>query len=281
VPIKSPSRPRAATPLPRPLFERRRLRLGDGAETTIHVARFDRAAFDLRVVVLDPPSTVQQWCRRTGAEHAIVGGFYMRPGGPALGDLWVAGHALATEPFDAPWHDERACVHVDEGETARNPNNSGSSRCRERMVRLAPRRELGAVPHGDLLHAGPMLVEDGCSLVAGGLDREGFSAGARQFDSDITAGRYPRAALGLSEGQMLATVCDGRADDEAGLTMAELAEAMIDLGAEQAINLDGGGSASLVVGGSLVNTPREEHGIELIGGRAVATALHFAPRLTF
>jgi len=240
------------------------LRLADRAETTIHVARFDRAAFDLRVVVLDPPSTVQGWCRRTGADHAIVGGFYMRPGGPALGDLWVAGRELATEPFDAPWHDERACVHVGDG-----------------AVRLAPRRQLGAAPHGDLLHAGPMLVEERRSLVADGADREGFSAGARQFDSDITAGRYPRAALGLSAGQLIAAVCDGRADDEAGLTMAELAAAMVGLGAEQAINLDGGGSASLVVGGSLVNTPREEHGIELTGGRAVATALHFAPRLSF
>ena len=282
MPIKSPSRPRTAAPLPRPLFERRCLRLGDGAETTIHVARFDRDSFDLRVVVLDPPSTVQQWCRRTGAEHAIVGGFYMRPGGPALGDLWVAGRALPTQPFDAPWHDERACVHVGDGtEAAGNPNNSGSSRSRERIVRLAPRRELGATPHGDLLHAGPLLVAAGRSLVVGGADREGFSAGARQFDSDITAGRYPRAALGLSGHQLIAAVCDGRADDEAGLTMAELAEAMIGLGSSRAINLDGGGSASLVVGGSLVNTPREEHGIELIGGRAVATALHFAPRLTF
>jgi hypothetical protein len=264
LPTTSPSRPRPAPPLPRPLFERRRLRLGDGAETTIHVARFERRAFDLRVVVLDPPSTVQQWCRRTGAEHAIVGGFYMRPGGPALGDLWVAGRALPTEPFDAPWHDERACVHVSDG-----------------AVRLAARRELGEVARGDLLQAGPMLVDGGCSLVAGGADREGFSAGARQFDSDITSGRYPRAALGLSGRQLIAAVCDGRADDEGGLTMAELAEAMVGLGADQAINLDGGGSASLVVGGSLVNTPREEHGIELVGGRAVATALHFAPRLTF
>lgn len=281
MPLKLPSRPREAGALPRPLFERRRLRLLDGAETTIHVARFDRDAFDLRVVVLDPCSTVQQWCRRNGTEHAIVGGFYMRPGGPALGDVWVAGRAISTEPFDPPWHDERACVHVHDRATAGNRNHSGSSRSRERVVRLAPRRELGATPRGDLLHAGPMLVGGGRSLVADGADREGFAAGARQFDSDITAGRYPRAALGLSERQLIAAVCDGRADDEAGLTMAELAQAMIGLGAAQAINLDGGGSASLVVGGSLVNIPREEHGIELSGGREVATALHFAPRLTF
>lgn len=255
------------------------MRLADGAETTVHVARFDRADFDLRVVVLDPCSTLQQWCRRTGAQHAIVGGFYMRPGGPALGDLWIAGQALPSEPFDAAWHDERACVHI--GDRAGNPGGSGSSRFRDPVVKFARRRELGPVPHGDLLHAGPMLVADGRSLVAGGADPEGFSAGARQFDSDITTGRYPRAALGLSGRQLIAAVCDGRADDEAGLTLAELATAMIGLGASQAINLDGGGSASLVLGGSLVNTPREEHGIELSGGRAVATALHFAPRLTF
>jgi len=253
--------PAAAAESPRPTLERRRLRLDDGAATSLHVARFPRAKWSLRVVALQPCATVHGWCERTGAEHAIVGGFYMRPGGPALGDVWIDGRALATEPFDSPWHEQRACVHAADGE-----------------VRLAARKELGADPHGDLLHAGPMLVAGGRSLIQAGADAEGFSAGSRQFDSDITAGRYPRAALGLSAGEVIAAVCDGRADDEAGLTMAELATAMAGLGAETAINLDGGGSASLVVGGALVNTPREEHGLELVGGREVATVLHFVPR---
>jgi exopolysaccharide biosynthesis protein len=60
--------------------------------------------------------------------------------------------------------------------------------------------------------------------------------------------------------------------------MAELADAMAGLGAERAINLDGGGSASLVVGGRLRNIPREEHGKELVGGREIATALRFVAR---
>jgi hypothetical protein len=253
--------PPARTEAPRPTLERRRLRLDDGAGTSLHVARFSRAEWGLRVVALQPCATVHGWCRQTGAEHAIVGGFYMRPGGPALGDLWVDGRALPAKPFDPPWHEQRACVHAVGGE-----------------VRLAARKELGANPHGDLLHAGPMLVGAGRSLIEAGVDAEGFSAGSRQFDSDITAGRYPRAALGLSARDLIAVACDGRADDEAGLTMAELASAMAGLGAESAINLDGGGSASLVVGGALVNTPREEHGMELVGGREVATALRFAPR---
>ncbi|HET7119905.1 MAG TPA: phosphodiester glycosidase family protein [Solirubrobacterales bacterium] len=250
----------AAAPA-RPALERRRLRLLGGAETTLHVARFGRAEFDLRVVSLRPSSTVRGWCERNGAEHAIVGGFYIRPDGLPLGDLWIDGTALPSEPFDAPWHQERACVHVEGG-----------------AVRLAARQRLGSVPRGDLLQAGPMLVADGQPLVREGVDCEGFSAGARQFDSDITAARYPRAALGLGAGELIAVACEGRDDDEAGLTMAELALAMAELGAVEAINLDGGGSASLVVDGALVNTPREEHGIELLDGRAVVTALHFAPR---
>ena len=62
------------------------------------------------------------------------------------------------------------------------------------------------------------------------------------------------------------------------MSMAELATALVELGAERAINLDGGGSASLVVGGELVNVPREEHGLALTGGRPVSTAIAFEPR---
>ena len=110
-----------------------------------------------------------------------------------------------------------------------------------------------------------MLVRGGASLIEPGVDSEGFSAGAGQFDSDITVGRYPRAALGLNSDELIAVVCDGRTEGEAGLDLAELAQAMIGLGADDAINLDGGGSASLVAGGELVNVPHEEHGIEIPG----------------
>ena len=40
---------------------------------------------------------------------------------------------------------------------------------------------------------------------------------------------------------------------------------MAALGAVQAMNLDGGGSTSLVCGGRLRNVPREAHGIALAG----------------
>jgi Phosphodiester glycosidase len=248
----------AAVLSPSPEIERVRLTLADGDRTTLWVARFDRSRFGVRVVALDPPSTLLRWCAESGAEHAMIGGFYMRPGGPSLGDLRIDGRALPTVPFDPPWGALRACVHAgDDG------------------VALATREELPGEPAGDLLQAGPMLVGEGESLIRPGQDLEGFSASSRQFDSDITSGRYPRAALGLGGEDLIAAVSEGRANDEAGLTMSELAEAMVGLGAERAINLDGGGSASLVAGGRLRNTPREEHGKELVGGREIATALHF------
>ena len=46
----------------------------------------------------------------------------------------------------------------------------------------------------------------------------------------------------------------------------------------QAMNLDGGGSTSLICGGRLRNVPREAHGIALPEGRAVATAIVFRKR---
>jgi hypothetical protein len=259
MPVSTLSPRRAYADAPR--LSRERRSLPDGAHTTVHVARFDRDAFALSVAAIDPCATLVEWCTAAGATHAVVGGFYLRPGGPPLGDVWIDGEALPSEPFDAPWHRCRACVHANAG-----------------TVALRAREEIEGPPRGDLLQAGPMLVRGGEPAVHPGVDAEGFSAGSRQFDSDISAGRYPRAALGLAGRDLVALVCDGRSDDDAGMTMTELAATMAALGCEDAINLDGGGSASLVVNGRLVNTPREEHGRELRGGREIATALRISPR---
>jgi exopolysaccharide biosynthesis protein len=145
-------------------------------------------------------------------------------------------------------------------------------------VRIARRTELPAFPRGDLLQAGPLLVKDGRVVFEADEDAEGFRAGSHQFDSDITDGRHPRAALAVTEKRVLAVASDGRAPDEAGLTLDELATALADLGAIDALNLDGGGSTTLVCAGELRNVPREAEGPVIPGGRAVPTALAFLPR---
>lgn len=233
--------------------------LRDGARTTVHVAAFPLATTELRVVVLDPPRTLPEWCRANAVEHALVGGFYTRANGIPLGDLRTHGIARRSEPFT---HPGRTCLHIDGG-----------------TPRIAPRAELPDEARGDLLQAGPLLVRDGRPIITPGADPEGFSAGQGQFDSDITAGRYPRAALGLGAGMAIAVAADGRSKDDAGLTLAELARLMASLGAREALNLDGGGSTSLVVNGALANRPRDDHGAPPHAGRAICTAIAFSPQM--
>jgi hypothetical protein len=259
----SMARPLAA---PRPVTPRHlrteRLRLADGARTTLHVAEHDLARTAVRVVRLRRPEPLEAWCARHGVAGALVGGFFLRVGrggATPLGELRTSGIRRRCIPFDAPYGDLRACVQVTGGRVT------------------IDRRDALRGLRGDLLQAGPLLVRGGAPCVEG--DPEGFSAGAGQFDSDITDGRYPRAALALTDrGRLLAVACDGRAEEEAGLTLSELAEALVALGAVSALNLDGGGSTSLVCGGVLRNVPRADHGVVLHGGRPVTTALTFTRR---
>ena len=58
---------------------------------------------------------------------------------------------------------------------------------------------------------------------------------------------HPRTAVGIDRGtgQVLLVAVDGRQDFSRGLTLVELARLMRRLGAESALNLDGGGSTTL------------------------------------
>ena len=59
---------------------------------------------------------------------------------------------------------------------------------------------------------------------------------------------HPRTAVGVDQdtGEVLLLVVDGRSSRSRGATMVELADLMVDLGADEAINLDGGGSSTMV-----------------------------------
>lgn len=237
-----------------------RVELSDGLGTTVHMAAYDLAATQARVVTLAHREPLRDWCARAQVAHALVGGFFVTSTGEPLGELRAAGIRRPSVPFTAPWDAARSCVQVDGGE-----------------VRIARRSALPADPRGDLLQAGPLLVHEGAPVMLDGADPEGFSAASGQFDSDITAGRHPRAALGVGHGVLVALVCDGRGIDDAGLSLGELAELMTSLGTREAINLDGGGSASLVCDGRLLNRPREQDGTDIPGGRPVVTALALTP----
>ena len=250
-------RPWTVDKLQRPSrMERMRVRLGDGARTTLHVASYERRAFGARVVVLAKPAPLARWCAEQGIRDAVVGGFFSRAPYAPLGQVQIDGKPRPSLAFDSPWGDVRACVQIADG-----------------AMRITRRDALGAAPAGDLLQAGPLLVAGGRCAVTAGEDVEGFSAAAHQFDSDITRGRYPRAALAIAGERLLTVACDGRTRRDAGMTLPELAAALLTLGAMDALNLDGGGSASLVYDGRLRNRPREQDGADLLEGRTIVTAI--------
>jgi hypothetical protein len=240
-------------------YELLRFRTRDGEETTVYLVRHPRRTTRLALKCFDEPTRLDHWCAANGHPEAIVAGFFVRDPYRPLGEVRLGGEPVAHEPIADPWGPARACVHVDDD------------------VRLVRRGELSPEPPGDLVQAGPLLVHDGRSL-ADGDDREGFSSGAAQFDSDITAGRYPRCALGVGEDELLAVSCDGRRTGvDAGLELAELARLMISFGAQEAINLDGGGSATLVHRGHLLNRPYSNVDQPAPESRPVITALRFEP----
>jgi phosphodiester glycosidase len=233
--------------------------LADGAETTVYVVVHQRRATRVRVACFEEAQRLDRWCVASDRPEAIVAGFFLRDPWRPLGEVWIGGRLVPHEPIIAPFGATRSCVHLE-------PDGA---------VTLAPRREIAAAPVGDLVQAGPRLVADG-RMVVDDDDREGFSAGAGQFDSDITAERHPRCALGVNDDELFAVCCDGRRTGvDAGLDLPELARLLMSLGAREAINLDGGGSATLVHRGHLLNRPYsavDQPGPE---SRPVVTALCF------
>jgi Phosphodiester glycosidase len=238
-------------------YELTRVRLGDGRDTTIYLVRHPLAATSVRVVHFPEARRLDLWCAAEGHPEAIVAGFFLRDPWRPLGEVRIGGHVVEHEPISPPWGPRRGCLHIDGG------------------VRLALRADLGDDPPGDLVQAGPLLVSGGRTLVDGG-DREGFSAGAAQFDSDITIGRHPRCALGVNDTELLAVCCDGRRSGvDGGLELAELARLLISFGAKEAINLDGGGSATIIHRKHLLNRPYSDQDQPAPESRPVVTALLF------
>jgi len=101
----------------------------------------------------------------------------------------------------------------------------------------------------DAIGAGPALVKNGQVFITTKVE---------EFGSDVAGGRAPRTALGMTKnGHLLLVVVDGRQNHSQGMTLLELAQFMVELGAVEAMNLDGGGSSEMVVQGKIANRPSD------------------------
>ena len=113
----------------------------------------------------------------------------------------------------------------------------------------------------------PRIVRDGENIAA----RAGELEGAPYTNIGV---RNPRTAIGFSRDSTtlwLVTV-DGRSNASVGMTGVELGDFMRELGAYQALNLDGGGSTTMVVRDRIVNTPSDSTGERAVGDALVLVA---------
>ncbi len=112
--------------------------------------------------------------------------------------------------------------------------------------------ELGFVPDF-ILGGGPVLVRAG---------KPAATSEPGAYDEGFSLKRHPRTAAGVrSDGSLVLVTVDGRQPlISVGMTIAELEALMVELGSVEAINLDGGGSTTMVVRGRVVNAPSDASG---------------------
>ncbi len=87
--------------------------------------------------------------------------------------------------------------------------------------------------------------------------------------------RHPRTAVAkLKDGKFLMVTVDGRQEGwSVGMNLNELAAFLLELGATDAMNLDGGGSTTMFLDGKVVNKPSDKE-----GERSVSDAILVFPR---
>jgi hypothetical protein len=250
-----------------PFVYTERVALADDSKTTVHVLRQELRNTAVKVADLGSATRVTDVCTESSGRvvAAMSGGFFAREAGMPLGELWIDGRRQSHVPFPTPWRDIRGSLLVDAD-----------------GITIDRRDALPSRPDGDLLQAGPVLVTDGQTTPGLASDAEGFGAGSGQFDSDITDGRYPRAAIGYDDTYVYAVVVDGRSDGDAGMSLTELADFMTErLGVTAALNLDGGGSATLAARDPegafhVINNPMDGHNVPTPGGsRELYSAIVF------
>jgi exopolysaccharide biosynthesis protein len=128
------------------------------------------------------------------------------------------------------------------------------------------------IAHPPLPFVPDFIINGGPTLLVKGhvqTDPEGFNP------TSFVNFRHPRTAIGTRKDGTLALVTvDGRQPRKSvGMTIPELAALLLELGCEEALNLDGGGSTTMVIRGKVVNSVSDA-----TGERFVSEALLILPR---
>lgn len=246
------------------------IHLSGNVSTLVHIVKYRKDSIRPRLAVFDTQIGLVDWCNKHNVLDAINGGFTLHHTDVLLGEHRINGQIIEYEPFTAPWDTIRGTLYI--------PSTGNLS--------LAPRHHFPKSPSGDLLQAAPLLVQNNVTLMELGKDPEGIAASSDQLDDDWTVLRFPRAGIGVSDDYIWTVATDGYVRPEfaptnAGLSLIEFADIFVKLGAESALNLDGGSSATQVSGGRLINHPSagiRDGYTDFPLGRPIPSAIIFEPR---
>jgi exopolysaccharide biosynthesis protein len=129
------------------------------------------------------------------------------------------------------------------------------------IISLGPRLlvDAPAVKEGDVVQISTKTIPDltGCRTAIGGGPRlvlDGKPIGGLKSPTQ----RHPRTAIGWNDQSLYLVLVDGRQPGlSVGMSFQELAAYFVKLGCTSAMNLDGGGSASMWAFGQVVSSPSE------------------------
>lgn len=143
-----------------------------------------------------------------------------------------------------------------DGSAALAGRGNGAAFLKQAAVGDAVRWECALAPAvegvADAVGGAVILVKEGR---AADLLKEGSAPG---FSDRFVKARHPRSAVGYNAETVFLVAVDGRQPEySVGMSLPELAELMISLGAEEALNLDGGGSTTLWAEGKVQNRPSD------------------------
>lgn len=121
-------------------------------------------------------------------------------------------------------------------------------------------------PTTDVVNGGPVLVENGRVKVTAARDGMVRAGDNNSFYYGWVHKRNPRTIAGVdAQGRTLLVTADGRQTTSLGLSIKEAADVARSLGMVNALNLDGGGSTTMVKDGQVINSPSDAAGERPVG----------------
>jgi uncharacterized Zn-binding protein involved in type VI secretion len=132
-------------------------------------------------------------------------------------------------------------------------------------------RKVGLGSRTTIVNGGPELVRNGRMMATPKLD--GMAPPDNpSFYYGWVHKRNPRTIAGVDwQGRTVLITADGRSTNSLGLGIAEAAAVAKSFGLREAINLDGGGSTTMVANGQVLNSPSDATGERPVGDALVIT----------